>query len=329
MRKKIFTSGAFVVFITSAWAQNTATLNQFGTEQTAGQTQTGNQQVSVVAQRQADGLNVGNWATTHQTGTLPNTAIIQQNNGSQHNRSSVTQVGAEQWALADQLGEVSLNDVLIRQSGGNNRGAVFQQYMSHENNAALSQSGSGNEAELHQRNQVSQNEITVTQTGTDGSVFVRQSYGEVGSSAVVWQSGDRNEAELYQQSGSDNTATIDQLTSGSDNYAFVYQGDTFAFSGSSGPVSGNTTTLTQRGSGNRAELWTMGSRNTLTVQQTGDANFVRGVIGGQFSFDHVGKQLGDDNVLTVSQTSSAGGAGHMARIQQMGQFNASTIQQAN
>jgi len=93
MKKVILTGSALLAFVGAAWAQNSATLNQSGTYQTAVQQQSGNNQVSTINQNQGAGVNTGNWAGTFQTGTVVNTATINQRTCSQGNRAAVGMVG--------------------------------------------------------------------------------------------------------------------------------------------------------------------------------------------------------------------------------------------
>ncbi len=96
MKKVILTGAAFLAFAAAGFAQNTATLNQSGTNQTTQQQQTGNLQTSIISQNKQGGANEGNFGSTIQgmrgtPNTDPNTATINQNLNSKGNRAGISQ----------------------------------------------------------------------------------------------------------------------------------------------------------------------------------------------------------------------------------------------
>jgi hypothetical protein len=66
-----------------------------------------------------------------------------------------------------------------------------------------------------------------------------------------------------------------------------------------------------------------GADNISTISQTGDFNVVTGVSGIS------GLQLGNNNSLTITQTSLPGGPGQTAMVQQIGSGNTGVISQTN
>ncbi len=155
MKKFILTGATLMAFATASFAQNTTTTNQVGTSQKAQLEQYGNEQSSNVQQVQGAGTatNIGNYGGTFQDGGAagPNSAAINQNNGSSGNRAAAYQSGANLTSTINQ------NNF----SGGGTAAATLQLNGGLGNYAGTQQKGGNVKATVDQNSNSQQNYATV------------------------------------------------------------------------------------------------------------------------------------------------------------------------
>lgn len=255
---------------------------------------------------------------------------MSQNDASGLNQITVDQSGTSQQAFVNQsgvafgLGVGSLGNVaVVTLSGTSNLANVYQSDAAQGGEVTVTQSGQQNVANVYQAGNVADNTATVEQSGTTGAATIQQIYGSEQATAIIKQSGTTNNGQIYQFQGVGNSVTIDQLTTGTNNYVEVYQGDdNFAPDGSDF----NTTTVTQRGTLNAVRFDLIGDNNTATMSQTGGGNLIRGVAGTSPYANYAG-QYGNGNTLTITQVSDAAGPGQTANVYQGGNNNTTTITQ--
>ncbi|GAB3496669.1 hypothetical protein GCM10027341_15800 [Spirosoma knui] len=251
MKKLILTSTALFGLAIVAHAQF---VNQVGNQQVALQEQTGNDQTGTINQVQSPNdpnrTNYGNYAITFQgipNNTGPNTATINQNDGSQGNRAGIAQGGGNNSALIEQNGgpdglsggTTSASATIGAAGGDGNFGGILQQ-------------GVNNIAVLSQRNNSRQNGSEIYQNGLDISGYT--------NTAVVIQSNNsrNNDAFIFQGYSAQNVASM--AVSG--NQAYIYQGRTYTYSE---PITAesvdNYATITQLANASQASIVQGGTVN--------------------------------------------------------------------
>ncbi|GAB3499843.1 hypothetical protein GCM10027341_23990 [Spirosoma knui] len=230
--------------------------------------------------------------------TSRNTAIIDQVTGSGL-RAHIAQglVGTDFGdAAGNVLGATSLTGTSV----------VLLGFTSSDNAASITQLSGDN----HNAN--------IFQTGLFNKASVSQANGNAHQALIVQaQSSNRARAEINQRStGSNNVATILQFTgsnadgvgsfgneaiinqiAGSNNVAFLQQGQTGAVSSSND----NFILLTQNGSGNVTYFLQTGNNNFADIAQNGNNNIVKGVGAG----NDVALQNGYNNRLTLVQNGNS------------------------
>ncbi|HEX9959090.1 MAG TPA: hypothetical protein VGA96_17605, partial [Fibrella sp.] len=174
MRKLILTGTALIAFAAVSFAQNSTTINQNGTSQTAEATQVGNLQTSNIQQVGTAAMpNNGNYAGTFQgvagtPNTGANTATVLQNDGSKGNRGAISQG----------MGAMGGNEATISQSNNSGTGGVVTSASTSAadvraaggNFAGILQQGSDNTAtRIDQNNQSRSNLGEIYQYGTENS----------------------------------------------------------------------------------------------------------------------------------------------------------------
>ncbi len=223
MKKVLLTGAALMAFAAAGFAQNTSTVNQNGTSQTANATQVGNQQTSTINQTtgSATGANAnyGNFGATFQgmpgspNNTGPNMATINQNDGSQGNRAGATQSGDKQTSTINQNGGA---DGI---SGGSSSAATLNSASGNGNFAGTKQQGSLGTAMVNQNNNSSSNFGEVRQNGGGTTI---------------------------------NTGTVNQSNTSKSNYGQIYQG--YTAPDNPGAVVNNDKATINQGKTNAADL---------------------------------------------------------------------------
>ena len=356
--KKVVLSLLAASALSTAFAQNSTSLNQngsangsntfqFGANQNANITQNGtgninsnnqqstrfqvtnvNQQGGYNTANTDQGNNAGpsNYINISQTGYGNGTAgqrnnatVSQSNYYTQNSQANVTQRGFNMNATINQLG--ALNNVATVEQGGyasgnagqaqtatikqgNNSGdgvtssnstAYIQQLSSFTQQATTNQLGGFNQAYTYQNNNAGPNNVANTnQTGNNNYSQTNQSdFSTAQTEATVNQTGNSNTSYLNQTGGGAFTT---------DSYARV----------------------TQNGNNNDSRFQQFGGANNhADISQSGGFNSVQGMGG----FGSFGLQNGNNNTLTVTQASAAGGPGHTAMISQVGTNNNGVVTQ--
>ncbi|GAB3545619.1 beta strand repeat-containing protein [Spirosoma fluminis] len=282
MKKIILTSAALFGLAIVAHAQF---VNQVGNQQAALQEQTGNDQTGTINQVQSPNdpnrTNYGNYAITFQgipNNTGPNTATINQNDGSQGNRAGIAQGGGNNNALIEQNGgpdglsggTTSASATIGAAGGDGNFGGILQQ-------------GVNNIAVLSQRNNSRQNGSEIYQNGLD--------FGGLTNTAVVIQSNNsvNNDAFIFQGYSAQNVAGM--AVSG--NQAYIYQGRTYAYS----------EPITAESANNYAVITQLTNNNIANVYQGGTVN---GQAGDSFGSVASILQQGEATIANIYQGTGGG-----------------------
>lgn len=343
--KKVILSIIAACAITTTFAQNGASLSQSGTGNNSNSAQVGRFQTVNVTQNGTGNVNTNQQFShyTQQTNVtqtgLTNTANTYQNaDAGPNNFITVNQNGTGAGgnkALVDQSDFLTINSqATVLQSGQNLKSTIVQHYA--VNDVAITdQTGASNNATITQGNG--------SQGSTNSYAYIQQ-YSAFGpQDATISQLGDNNNAQIYQSNGAgpNNVATVTQ--NGNNNIGFLDQSDfsTVSTTGSinqvgnsnsaylqqrgGGPfTSGSSASIAQNGNSNYANLTQYGgANNQAVIGQTGGFNVVTGVTGSS------GLQVGANNLLTVTQSSLAGGPGQYAQVQQLGTGNVGTISQSS
>lgn len=274
MKKLFLTSAALFAVACTTYAQNTATLNQVGGNQSSLQNQIGTSQLSTITQTQGSATNTGNAAYTYQAGTVLNTATIRQINGAQNSEAQIWQG----YQTATSTGVSRTNTAIIEQAGDGTAAGV-----STGNDAFIYQLGESNLATVLQGPSVTNSTVTIDQltSGTANEALVLQ--GRVAGQLVVGGPYDNNAATITQR-GTSNKAYMQQIGSG------------------------NTVTLTQTGTQNEIRglagspyglesyAKQIGDNNSLTIIQTnapGTGGYVQAI-----------EQVGNGNTNIIIQTNN-------------------------
>lgn len=309
-------------------AGNVADVEQTGSTNTSGQTQTGNRLNATV-----DQLGNDNQANQAQTGNQ-NTATIDQDGDD--NTATQSQANTQNTATAFQTGTLNTssqtqiannpnqNTSLIDQAGDNNMATLVQERSS--NIATILQT-----EDWHQASQL--------QTGTGNSAFIDQSgvTGGPGNTATQQQTrvdavrtGSNNNAKIY-QANSNNAATQQQLGSISST-ALIRQD----YIGSVG----NTAFQVQTGNNNAASASLLGgawlsvpgnSAAGAEIHQEGASNSARQEQSGNSNEAHI-NQSGSSAIAVVGPVAFGGAVGsksftYGAEQTQAGNFNLARIYQ--
>ncbi|GAB3575813.1 hypothetical protein GCM10027578_40510 [Spirosoma luteolum] len=331
MKKVLLTGSALLAFAAAGFAQNnTATLLQNGTSQSASQYQSGNYLKSTITQDKGSGSNAGSYAGTNQTstGTAGNEAIIDQKTNANSNRAFVAQeIGTGNKGTitqSDNSGGGSLHvgsgtsaaDVKaaggnwagILQQGSNNKNTYVNQGKSASRNfGEIYQYGSGNrQTSIDQSDNSNGNTATVNQGTASASI----SNGRV---VVSQQGNSRNNEAFVTQLASGNDAVVTQKggnIAGSDNNkATVSQTD----------GSGSSATIEQQN-------YSTTNAATITQQRGGNTGFVKQSDASGYNTADI-MQRGFGGMATIKQTDYA--ANGTAAIDQNGFSNMATIEQVN
>ena len=309
-------------------------------------TQVGNTNLGTVIEQ--SNRSFGNLATIAQGsgsgGATANTAVVLQNDDSQHNRASVVQEGANKIADVQQTTGSSHNQLQVSQLGIDGFATVYQTDQADHNQATVGQTSSsngGSNATVYQTNVSAYNTAFVEQKGTVDNALINQSeqsknnvasiaqgVGGLGNSAVITQTYAYDGAGNGTGLGTGNTARITQnqtSPSSTGNQAEVTQG----FAGGISTVSGNTVisdnngvVIGQENDLNVAKVMQGGVSNQAGVTQRGWST-LKGLDSGEIIND-VAEQLGNLNVLSVTQTGVAGNPA-TASVRQVGIGNVGTI----
>ncbi|GAB3507186.1 hypothetical protein GCM10027341_41320 [Spirosoma knui] len=188
MKKRILASFALTILATAAYAQ---IIQQVGQQQYAQHNQSGANQVGLIEQRQnatpsLNGVNYGNYAITFQgtpTNTGANQLTIQQNDGSQGNRSGISQDGGPS------------NNAIITQNGGpdglsgggTSASATIGAPGGDGNFAGIAQTGAGNAAAILENNNSRRNTGEIYQNGTINQALMSQSHNSVNNRSFIYQ----------------------------------------------------------------------------------------------------------------------------------------------
>lgn len=334
---------AAIAFAVSSFAQNNnATLNQNGSSNNSSTSQSGQSQQANIYENGA-----GNKSTTTQTGAFQqNVDVIQNGDNNEARSHQDNAAGTGNFVkITQNTSTTGFNLATVDQSGKNMNATILQQGNATNSLASVLQRGpqSGGQS---------------GSAGDGQHAFITQTNGDNNKGYITqesnWGMGQFNTATIDQSGGSNNLATVNQLTSvgynevgtiiqvGSSNIGLVQQENFYA--------SGETATLTQIGSNNHGYLRQdiqsatyvvnnmitayqqgdnnqidirqgNGSNNTATLTQLGDFNTIAGLSGGLSS----ALQSGSSNTLTVLQT----GDHQTAKISQVGTGNTGGITQTN
>jgi hypothetical protein len=333
--------------ITTAFAQNSATLSQSGTGNASYTNQVGDAQTAVVSQTGNGNYNYneqfsyysqltnveqignGNAAYTYQNDDAGPANLINVYQNGDNNLAVATQSSFYTWYSAAYIQQVGVgNEGYVQQLGTTNDVAVIDQYGYYGRGYIYQGDGSG------------------FYSSSNSLAYIQQ-YSNFGPQyAVIYQLGDNNTAYTLQNAdaGPDNYAYVVQ--NGNNNFALVDQSDFYTWY-TTGYISqtgnGNVAALYQRdagngqfttnsvayiiqnGDGNYATFQQSGGANNYAyMTQTGDGNLIQGVS------TSYGVQLGDNNSLVISQTNNYGaGYGQVANVQQLGSGNVGSITQSN
>ena len=263
---------------------NTSVVSQTGNMQSATAVQSGSGQNSSIRQFTGSSTtaNVGNVATTTQTGSAPsgttNLVFVDQINGAFNNKASVKQQWAGTASDAPNVATVlqsenaSRNVATVSQEGNGKSADLQQSDRSSDNQATITQIGGQGIVTLFQSSQATNNQATIAQTATalgvnQGTIFqATQSYY---NQAMIEQAGTAGVALISQNDQSaNNVGIIMQGATGTNNVAAIVQ--TNAYDGAS---AGASTVL---GAANSASI----SQNQTTASSTGNSAVIT-----QGSFD--------------------------------------------
>lgn len=345
--KKVILSLVAACAMTTAFAQNSASLSQSGTGNSSSTTQIGNAQTAVISQNGTGNVNVneqfsvyGQQVNVTQTGLTNSAFTFQNDNAGPSNLINITQNGTGSggnMATVNQSDFWTINALATVVQDGQGNMAEINQLSSLNDIASITQVGSGQVAEINQGNggapfSSQSNVAVIEQYSTFGPQYALINQLGVNNDAYVYQNADAgpNNFGTINQTGDNNYALIDQsdfstisttgtiTQMGNSNVAALYQRDGGPF------TSGSEANISQMGDSNTARLQqTGGANNQADITQTGDFNMVQGISGS------VAMQIGDNNTLTVTQSSFVGGPGQTANVQQMGSGNTGTITQSN
>ena len=332
--KNALLTGVALLITAASYAQNTTTITQSGTSQTATADQSGNTLISVISQSGTPANNTNNLGQSFQTGN-GHTLTINQNNGSTFNRAGVTQ--------GNLVSGTGSNSATISQSDGSGgssfRGGDPATTAGDGNWTGIAQKGDGNKAQITQDGtSTTKNFAETYQEGTTNTATTGQSQatdgraqifqGNVNGSSIVNVTGNtadiiqdrsvRNDAVIKQLSNGNNATIEDRESNSSDNQAFINQGDGTNAAGQNG-----NTALIQQYSGTV-------SSNTATVEQTGtfSTGQVLQVNGSSNNVGYVKQVSGTGSYGRVMQ--SNGAQGNEGTVTQYGDFNNGYIfQQVN
>ena len=343
--KKVILSLVAACAITTAFAQNSASLSQSGTGNNSSTTQVGNLQNATVSQS-----GTGNYNMNQQYSHY-------------YQVTNVTQIGASNAAYTYQNADAGPSNLInVYQNGTSNLAVANQSdYWTIASTAQISQVGGSHVAYVYQLG--AYNDLAVVnQNGFGGRAYIQQGAGGYFSSSnsyalieqlsvfgpqygYIYQFGDNNAAYIYQdanagpfnyatvyQSGNNNLALIDQsdyytvyttgqiVQTGNNNVAALYQ-----YGGGANFSTNSAAYITQNGSYNTATLQqTGGVSNYANLTQNGLGNLIDGVS------TSYGRQIGDNNSLVVTQTNNYGiSLGQVAHVQQLGSGNTGVIAQSN
>jgi hypothetical protein len=271
--KKVILSLVAACAMTTAFAQNSASLSQSGSGNSSNSAQVGSLQTVNVNQAGTGNVNVNQQFSTYsqltnvtQTG-LTNTANTYQNaDAGPSNVITVNQNGTGtggNTALVDQSAFWTINSQATVIQSGQSLNSTIRQYGAENDVAITDQSGSGQNATINQGN-------FGFQSSKNSYAYIQQ-YSTFGpQDATINQLGDNNNAQIYQSNdaGPSNVALINQ--NGNSNIGLVDQSD-FSTVSTSGTVTqlgnSNQAYLLQRGGGlsplDQAQL--LGKQATLTL----------------------------------------------------------------
>jgi hypothetical protein len=264
------------------------------------------------------------------------TGAIEQSNYSANNTAEMYQTKGVQTALIQQNWFSNDNFARVNQSStdNGNQATIQQSYSSGYNDARINQTaGAGRTAAIDQVsysyfNIAAINQGGVTPGATASNAYILQT-NALGNQAFINQDTRFGaSATIYQHNTYGSYAKITQNTTyfdyGNSNVAEIEQ------TGSLSGV-GNYATIDQDYSVNTAKLKQDGHGNVATIKQLiGDGNVVKGL-----GSSPVALQQGDNNTLTVTQTSASylgppfgPYTPNTANVQQIGTGNVGTIVQA-
>ncbi|MBD2753146.1 hypothetical protein [Spirosoma validum] len=333
MKKKVLTAFALLVFVAESYAQNTATLNQVGTNQTSHQSQSGANLISTVTQGSNPNniRNKNNQMQTDQSGSYQ-IANVLQDYGSAYNQATIVQKGGG--PLASLANSAAINQAsnsggttfrstspglgivgtgnygTIFQQGAGNASVIDQQIYSSGNYGSIDQYGTGNrETSISQSKEAEGNNAQIRQGSlnnavSDNRAAIAQEKQSFFNDAQIDQSSHGNTAEIWQRSSSSyNTATISQQ--GTNSQAKIEQSYT---------SSENKATLTQHGNNNKGTIEQQSTSggsavgNTATLYQQGNNNLITSILQNYFSSNNKAylNQYGNNNKETrISQLQSS------------------------
>ena len=294
---------------------NTAIVNQNGgTENFATVNQFNNGNIATVTQTAA----ISNTATIDQTGTIGNATINQLDNATS-NIALIQQVsGSNSGAVINQTtyaGATLMNDASIIQYGDRQVAVTTQDFASNSflviNQGSASTTSSDNRADSRQINGVTSSTAIIDQNTTESGSLNKARIDQYGVTALnyalVSQQGSSNEAGLIQTGTGSNTATVTQT------------GDFNIVGGPGTVVEPPYGTLS-----NNSYAKQDGATNKMTVVQTAAA----GVATASLHNAALLSQMGDGNILSVTQTIGNGAlGGNLATANQTGMGNQAIIQQ--
>jgi len=330
-----------VIFMTGmVVAQNTATTNQEGNNNTGTQVQTGDDNNATIHQGDfkgtGTGMDVQNNGVAVQTQTGDeNTALIQQRSGSwgtgntstqtqvgEKNTASMTffngqnlstqvQVGDENWSY----GQISQsNNIITTTQTGDRNWAKARLLNSDESEAMIQQVGSDNKGEVYAKGV--NNNAQIRQNGNMHDAYQMQNgmnnkavsntglfFNAEETSTEQYQEGDGNLSRFEMQKGNRNYAKSDQ--DGDNNHVFYR-------------VRGNDNSAEfmqeSYSPGNVASAVTNGDDNVIEVEQLGTNN----MVGAHYPAGGTGiEQDGDRNETYLKQE----GSDNFATVDQMGTEN--------
>ena len=246
--KKLFLSLAAACAITTAFAQNQATLDQSGTSQQATIKQAGQNQ-ALVTQNNGTGTG-GNNLTSSQTGSYNYLQSTQ--SGTTNSADYKQNLQGSSYAISTQTG--TSNKITSEQASVTRSSAA----------AYFTQTGTSNEATLSQVDNVDGQGGTVAtfkQTGNKNVASIKQGDAKTGdaNTATITQNGDSNTAKL-EQVGVLNNATFSQV--GNSNVIKGLSGDVALQSGTS-----NSLMISQTSNFNTASVGQTGAGNMGTITQ--------------------------------------------------------------
>ena len=267
----------FPAFCSSvALAQNSATIAQTGTTNSASAIQTGSSLTATISQVSALTNIFSNTGVTNQTGTA-HTATVNQDGGSSFNRAYITQKNGSSITGA--------NSATLSQSNGSG-GSVARGGSTSINTtpgagnwSGVFQVGSSNQATVNQNDIGTQGNIGESiQQGSNNTAITDQNNGAKNGVALIFQGFDPN-VPVVQVDVTDNYARINQNLSSANEAAIrQFSNGNTAVVNQDGTTSGNLSDVRQGSgtalggeTGNRAFLTQTSNAvsNTATVVQTG------------------------------------------------------------